>query len=234
MANRVLSDQELAQIAYNAGFRGNDLLTAVAIAKAESGGNPNAYNPETAAGTAAGSGSRGLWQIYGSAHPQYNNTGAFDPQTNANAAFQVYKEAGGRFTPWSTFNIGSFKQYLTGNIKTPTAPAFGNGINIGASAAPGIPGPASSPAVRSVQTGLQTSATAGNLPAPSALGFLGTFLTGKAAEDTAGIKTDVTNLGFIGAGAVFIILGLVLFFIVGLRSQAGGVIADTIKSSVGG
>lgn len=101
-----LTPQQIAQYAYNAGFRGDALNQAVAIALAESGGNPQAYNPETAAGTKTGSGSRGLWQIYGTAHPEYNNSKTFDPQVNANAAFKVFKEAGNRFTPWSTWNNG--------------------------------------------------------------------------------------------------------------------------------
>lgn len=117
----VLTPQELARLAYQAGFRGRDLILAVAIAIRESGGNPRAYNPETAAGTAAGSGSRGLWQIYGTAHPRYNNESAFDPAVNARAAFEVYREAGNRFTPWSTFNNGSASSLaLTLGNLTPT------------------------------------------------------------------------------------------------------------------
>lgn len=102
----ILNGSQIAQYAYKAGFRGQALNTAVAIALAESGGNTNAYNPESAAGTPAGSGSRGLWQIYGVAHPEFNNDSAFDPAINAQAAFKVFVEAGNRFTPWSTYNAG--------------------------------------------------------------------------------------------------------------------------------
>ena len=116
-----LSDQQIADLAYNAGFRGEALRWAVAIAKAESGGNPSAYNPEAAAGTAPNAGSRGLWQIYGTAHPQYNSSIAFDPAVNARAAFEVYREVGNRFTPWSTFNNGMASQYVNAlKIKQPT------------------------------------------------------------------------------------------------------------------
>lgn len=107
----ILTEQQVAQLAYQAGFRGDDIKMAVAIAKAESGFNTQAYNPEIAAGTAKGSGSRGLWQIYGAAHPQYNSNLAFDPVVNARAAYEVFKEMGGKFTPWSTFNNGSAQQY---------------------------------------------------------------------------------------------------------------------------
>ncbi len=102
----ILSAQQIAQLAYNAGFRGNDLNTAVAIALAESGGNPSAYNPEAAAGTPQGHGSRGLWQIYGYVHPEYDGNHAFNPQVNAQAAYKIYRQSGGRFTAWSTYNLG--------------------------------------------------------------------------------------------------------------------------------
>lgn len=105
-----LTPNQIAQLAYNAGFRGSALRMAVAVALAESGGNPNAYNPESAAGTARGSGSRGLWQIYGTAHPWANSDIAFNPVFNAQAAYRVYKEAGNSFHPWSTFNNGSAHQ----------------------------------------------------------------------------------------------------------------------------
>lgn len=102
----ILNSSQIAQLAYKAGFRGEALNIAVAVALAESGGNTQAYNPETAAGTPPGSGSRGLWQIYGVAHPEFNNDSAFDPAINAKAAFKVFVEAGNRFTPWSTYNAG--------------------------------------------------------------------------------------------------------------------------------
>src|ERR1700690_1256811 len=101
-----LSPYQIAVLAYNAGFRGNDLRMATGIALAESGGNSNAYNPETGAGTPKGEGSRGLWQIYGAAHPQFDTDKIYDPQLNAAAAYQVYREAGNKFTPWSTYNNG--------------------------------------------------------------------------------------------------------------------------------
>lgn len=107
---QIIPTQQIEQLAYNAGFRGPDLLMATAIAQAESGGNPTAYNPETAAHTPTGSGSRGLWQIYGAAHPNYNNDAFYDPQLNANAAYSVYQAAGNKFTPWSTYTNGTVTQ----------------------------------------------------------------------------------------------------------------------------
>jgi Lysozyme like domain len=105
----------LEQYAQNAGFTGADLLTAVAIALAESGGNPNDYNPETAArgGTPTGKGSYGLWQIYLNKHPEFAGWNLYDPQTNANAAFSIYSAAGNSFQPWSTYTGGQYQAFLT-------------------------------------------------------------------------------------------------------------------------
>ena len=102
----------IAQYAEQAGFAGEDLLIAVAIALAESSGNARAYNPETAAGAPEGKGSYGLWQIYLHAHPEFAGQDLYDPQTNANAAFSVYTAAGNSFSPWSTFKNGAYQAKL--------------------------------------------------------------------------------------------------------------------------
>jgi hypothetical protein len=131
-----LTPNQIAQLAYNAGFRGSALRMAVAIALAESSGDPNSYNPELQAGTKKNHGSRGLWQIYGTAHPEYDNAEMFNPVSNANAAFQVYKQAGNRFVPWSTFNNGSaskISQKL--NVDLPTGE-----VNLSSGAASDITG----------------------------------------------------------------------------------------------
>src|SRR5215475_11156404 len=106
-----LSIDQIVNLAASAGFTGPDLGTAAAIALAESGGNPQAYNPELAAGTPQGQGSYGLWQIYLKAHPQFNPQQLLDPQANASAAFQVYSEAGG-FRPWTTYTNNKYLAFL--------------------------------------------------------------------------------------------------------------------------
>jgi hypothetical protein len=106
-----LSIPELKSLAANAGFEGDDIDKAVAIALAESGGDPRAYNPETAAGTVPGRGSYGLWQIYQTAHPEYDSATLFDPQGNANAAYAIFSQSGG-FTPWSTYNSLAYLNFL--------------------------------------------------------------------------------------------------------------------------
>jgi len=108
--NGNLSAQQISPYAAAAGFSGDDLVNAVAIALAESSGNPKAYNPEMAAGAPANQGSYGLWQIYLNAHPEFAGVDLYDPQTNANAAYQVFQQSG--FAAWSTFKSGAYQTHL--------------------------------------------------------------------------------------------------------------------------
>jgi Lysozyme like domain len=87
----------IAGYAKQAGFAGQDLVTAVAIALAESSGDPNAKGDLTLGV------SIGLWQINLRAHPEYSEQELYDPQLNANAAFKIYTAAHSTFRPWSTF-----------------------------------------------------------------------------------------------------------------------------------
>lgn len=102
----------LVTLARNAGFQGYDAIIAAAVALAESSGNPKKYNPESDyfqrhgidPSVAEGQGSVGLWQIFQYVHPEFRGQDLYDPQTNANAAYKVYKAAGYSFSPWSTFS----------------------------------------------------------------------------------------------------------------------------------
>ena len=107
-----LTIDQIAQLAANAGFSGQDLATAVSIALAESGGHADAYNPERAAGAAQGKGSYGLWQIYITAHPEFSAAELIQPDYNAAAAFAVYTQAGHSFKPWSTFKNGAYLAHM--------------------------------------------------------------------------------------------------------------------------
>lgn len=102
-----LSDVELAQVFHQAGFRGDNLVAMVAIAKRESGGDPNAYNGN--AGT--GDKSYGLVQInmigdLGTARRAQLGIGSneqlFDPLTNAQAAFRISNN-GTDLSPWGGY-----------------------------------------------------------------------------------------------------------------------------------
>ncbi|WP_243788734.1 transglycosylase SLT domain-containing protein [Saccharopolyspora gloriosae] len=109
-----LSPEQIAQHAYDAGFRGEDLSTAVAVAVAESSGNTEAHN---------GAGlddSYGLWQInmLGDMGParreEYgidSNEELLDPATNAEAAYKIH-QGRGDFSDWSTYNDDSYKKHL--------------------------------------------------------------------------------------------------------------------------
>lgn len=106
-----LGFSDLMTLAQNAGFSATEVVVAAAVALAESGGNPMAYNPETAAGAPQGKGSYGLWQIYLHAHPEFEGVNLYDPQINANAAFKVYDEVGS-FKPWSTFKSDAYLRHV--------------------------------------------------------------------------------------------------------------------------
>jgi len=107
-----LTISQLAALAAGAGFSGNDLAIAIAVALAESQGNPQAYNPEKAAGAVQGQGSFGLWQIFLSKHPEFSAVDLLDPQTNAAAAFTIYSNAGNSFRPWATYTNQAYLPYM--------------------------------------------------------------------------------------------------------------------------
>jgi Lysozyme like domain len=91
--------------AARAGFRGADLVVAVAVAGAESSYNPLARNSI---------GASGLWQILESAHPDlFARYHWQDPAQNAVMAYSVWRAAGGSWTPWTTWTGGSYLQYLS-------------------------------------------------------------------------------------------------------------------------
>jgi hypothetical protein len=110
-------------------------VTAYAVARAESGGRPDAVGD--------GGTSFGLWQINRPSHPQYPVAQLLDPEGNANAALAV--SAGGHnWNPWCTWEAtacggagnGRYRLYLaeaTTALATappvlppPPAPAPGN------------------------------------------------------------------------------------------------------------
>ena len=91
----ILSESFVRELAYNAGFRGSALDASVNISSCESGFNTNAHKND------AIEDSRGLWQINIKANPQYSSYDLFDPQTNANIAFDLYKQWGNNFGAWT-------------------------------------------------------------------------------------------------------------------------------------
>jgi hypothetical protein len=119
-----LSATQIASYAYQAGFRGADLVIAVAVAFAESGGNPSAINTTNA----NGSRDYGLWQI-NSVHSDLLASGSWsNPADNARMAYSVWKGSGWR--AWASYNSGSYRSHLsnatsavgTGNFTLTSSP----------------------------------------------------------------------------------------------------------------
>lgn len=104
---QTLTREQTAVIAYRAGFRGDDLWKAVAIAGRESGYKYNVHGSERP--HSEYSGDRGLFQInyvndgiLRDAGIIQNRQDLFDPLVNARAAFLLYQRAGNSFAPaWS-------------------------------------------------------------------------------------------------------------------------------------
>lgn len=114
-----LSREEIATLARDAGFTGANIDVAVAVALAESGGNPYAHNGDSS----TGDDSYGLWQInmIGSMGPdrrkRFNlssNADLYDPETNARVAHSLWKSNG--WSPWTTYTSGKYKKYMTNSV----------------------------------------------------------------------------------------------------------------------
>jgi hypothetical protein len=88
-----------------AGFRGQDLITAVAIAGPES-----SYRNSARLVTGAED-SRGMWQINTLAHPWARGLDLSNPNVAARAAYRVWRQAGG-FGPWTAYTSGRYRDFL--------------------------------------------------------------------------------------------------------------------------
>lgn len=115
--------------AKGAGLSGQSLVTAVAIAGAESGFNPHARLVSPVED------SRGLWQINTYAHPEWAKSNLYDPATDARAMIAVSNH-GRNWGPWSTFTSGRYKAFMSraraaiggggGSSSSGGAPSSGN------------------------------------------------------------------------------------------------------------
>jgi peptidoglycan hydrolase CwlO-like protein len=105
--SNVLKPQQLALVAQKAGFSGENLVIAVAVALGESGGNANAIGRSK---------TYGLWQILASAHPSLINPSNpdasrwYDAYVNAKFAYKI--SGGKNWKPWSVYNSGSYQRYM--------------------------------------------------------------------------------------------------------------------------
>src|ERR1044072_6380361 len=107
-----LTRDQISQYATGAGFSGDDVDIAVAVALAESGGNTTSHN------TKPPDDSYGLWQInmYGALGPSRRKTfglktdaDLFDPVVNAKAAKSIKDGSG--WNAWTTYTTGKYKQF---------------------------------------------------------------------------------------------------------------------------
>lgn len=105
MATKYRPDQ-ISIFASEAGFSGNDLVIAIAVAMAESGGDTEA----THVNTWDGSTDYGLWQI-NSIHSQLlAGKHWMDPAVNASMAYEIWKGSGWR--AWSTYTNGAYLVHM--------------------------------------------------------------------------------------------------------------------------
>jgi len=182
MAN--LSRSQLTGLAQSVGFTGPDVPIAVAIALAESGGDPGA---ERKKGRDI---SYGLWQINmkGDLGPDRrkkfgisNDTQLLRPAINAKAAKIVYNESG--WNAWTTYTDGTYKEFLTKDPVLPTGPI------------PNTPGKIGTP--EEVAESTEDTSLGGMI---------------KGAVDSVGqnLFKATTNLTAIIVAVVIIVLGVVL------------------------
>jgi hypothetical protein len=125
-----LSAGEIKGYAKKAGFSGENLDIAVAVALAESGGNTQAHNP------VGRDNSYGLWQINMLGKMGFNrrnqfliekNEELFDPSKNAEAAYQIWKQQGWE-RGWTTYARGTYKTHLA-TAKAASPSDVRNGID---------------------------------------------------------------------------------------------------------
>lgn len=118
-----LNAQQIAGYAQAAGFPPAEIVTATAVALAESGGETTATNKNT-----NGSIDYGLWQIntvHGSLLTQGDK---FNPLDNARMAYTVWDRAGKKWTPWTVYKTGAYlgqKGAATIGAANPSVPEAG-------------------------------------------------------------------------------------------------------------
>jgi cell wall-associated NlpC family hydrolase len=113
--SNVLSGVVVAQHARAAGFSGDALVTAVAIAKAESGWNATAVGDTTLVSAKWGP-SIGLWQVRSLNEQQgtgreRDQIALFDPSFNARSAYSISR-GGTYWKPWSVYTSGAYRKHL--------------------------------------------------------------------------------------------------------------------------
>jgi peptidoglycan hydrolase CwlO-like protein len=106
--SNVLKPEQVALAAKKAGFSGDGLVIAVAVAMSESRCNANAVGRLN---------TYGLWQILASAHPKMINPSNpdasrwYDAYVNARFAYTISR-GGASWAPWSVYKSGSYQKNM--------------------------------------------------------------------------------------------------------------------------
>lgn len=155
-----LTAAQVAALMRKVGFPESDLVTMVAVCKAESGFRVEAKNPSSSAS--------GLLQILWSVHKQYDQRKLLsDAEYNIRAGFDIYKSQGKK--AWVAWSSGAYQKYM-------------NEARQGVAQAASVNGNASVPTAGSAEA--KPGITYGpNGPAITAAGFGGTLL---AEEEVSG------------------------------------------------
>lgn len=141
-----------ATVAYKAGFRGEDLVIAVAVAGAESSYDPLVRNSI---------GASGLWQILQRVHQDlFARYDWRQPADNAAMAFSVFTAAGRSWLPWTTWTSGAYLSHLAGARSAVAA------LGLGALQARGSAATTFGSAAPAVPVACLASAPGGAAPAP--------------------------------------------------------------------
>lgn len=202
-----LAPEQVAALAYRAGFRGQSLVMAVAIAGAESTFDPAAVNTATH--------DYGLWQVNVPAHPEYDPARLLDPWYNAQAAWKI--SAGGTtWLPWTAYKRGRHREYLGqaqaaadavtktsgGGWNLPDLPDLPDLPKIGPFDLPNLPNLPNLPALPSPGTVARDVLDAlGSLPG---VAEVGRFFAAIGSADTW------RRAGLIAGGAALFLVGFVL------------------------
>lgn len=135
----LMSASEVARAAYLAGFRDQRLVEAIAVALAESGGDPGARHVNV-----GGTVDRGAWQINDHYHSEVTDTCAYDVYCAARAAYTI-SAGGSDWTPWSTYTSGAYQAHmqqaaaLAANVDQTVGAIMSGASGSGGSASGGIP-----------------------------------------------------------------------------------------------
>lgn len=218
-----LSPVQIAKYARAAGFSGSGLVISIAVALAESGGNPSAQGINRNSAGQITSVDRGLWQINSVYHREVTDGCAYNPSCSAGAAFKI-SGGGSNWTPWSTYTSGRYRAF--------TAQANSAATSIGAGG--------STPSQVQPSPPVSPSAALTGMPSTQILTFgappqvSGETLSQQAAAESSafwGPFQTLVALGFMfgilyaisrfGAGRVAIYYGelLILLFLFATQAQ---------------